>query len=1357
MICCVTTNDSLSVLIFAFIFSDKCLLFLDPLASSTPAKQEISPETAKCDFKPLGSTSSRKDSTSEKSCDADDPSSQDEADRSGVSSNHSDDDRPTRKKHPAYSSMCYSRFEGRFTISRDVWETVWDWNKNQFNSLHRRKWIVVFKSYIRKFRPRCKLQFRNSGVVHLADTGCPKLYAYVRCGTGNCKQYALSWEPKKGRDDIVITVFSSGDENHEKALTKTTQLRGAERELDQKHLKKDKAHKHKLNIVTDLNPDIVAENNWQNLKSDAVFRKARSQVLQEEDFAKDDFFDVVLMMRDERQNCPPDEWYIQSAAEPMSISLFAERVLRDVFNYYRRKGLVTVHLDATGQLVRRKPGSGDTVYLYSGVVSINATLVPLFNFISARHDAGSIGVVLSQFKTFCENSLNKKWPCIGRVVLDCSFALILAVMRQWNGTSLAKYLTSCFNYCNGQFSAENLNSLVVVRLCKNHWTKMNCRNCTGHLVSGKKKTVIVEVMSKLIDVESMNQFDAIFSSLVVILLSKVKHQGVIDAFDQLNISPRDLVENVAEPDVENIADAIDEHTFTTNLTLYDTPFHLHCLKEITKISENLDKHIPQNLPSKAAESLQNPFYCPEFLYKIFLKNHYAALVPLWTSVMDELRGKSGNFVASNGAVESYFDKKKDKLHDVLKDKPSRFIRKDKKYTFAAAKTVSLKLRTDGKFFEEDADDPNNSSRPSSKSNSCITVEEEKANETWKPGRETKFTYSQGKTVKRVSAYLHGESEPASKKRKLSLSQSAKPRRKIKKGPTLPQFLKEPETWFKIQQPPSSACEVSKTVANCSDSFKKIAEEVIIDSGYQMHSFVSTKDKIKSTHYKIYLGSNISENGATMNEENSDTVLESSALLFTYGEDKPVYGCDLQAIMSSSPLTTSTVDACIYLIERDCKSEGVFVGSFFDSRQIFYDQFSEKMAINAKNVLSYRKLLLPICRRKHWILAVVDIVHATFSLLDPVKTDDDEAEKLLQAFTTYSSQLCHIKNTSFVNIYTILAYKHIPRQKSDNDCGVYVLHYIRSLLQSGKCTKFNSTEFRKELGQKLKEASQTYQATSLTENGDELQFKNGLKRNIAYYASDVTTEFVVCQYGNSLAPIFGSNFRDLLSDTETSNWVIDTAIFSYMGTEEKAKFVNVRAQHSYDIMTGKVNSSHILWKFPFKSRIALMPLNMNNNHWCLVVANFESKSYQCFDPINMSATSAYFSNFVHFLKKSKFDYKGWQCLPQDPRMPTQTDGVSCGIFVILYAITVMGLVPITESLNLQVVRRSIAYNILENCPNMSHLCLKCGKDEYARSSEDSIVTMVQCNVCERWLHFKCCRPAVDTLEDDYECFLCKAYA
>jgi len=308
-------------------------------------------------------------------------------------------------------------------------------------------------------------------------------------------------------------------------------------------------------------------------------------------------------------------------------------------------------------------------------------------------------------------------------------------------------------------------------------------------------------MLKLMACESMSQFETIFSCLVVILLSKVKHQGIIDAFDQLNMSPSDLVENVTEPDVQNIADAIDEHSFETNLTLYDTPFHLHCLKVIAKISEDLEKHIPQDLPPKAAASLQNPFYCPDFLYKIFLKNHYAALFPLWTSVMDGLRGKSGSFVASNGTVESYFGNKEHKEHDNLKDKPSRFIRQDQKYTFAAAKTVSLKLRTDGKVFEEDADDPDSNSRLSSKGNSCITVDEEKANETWKPGRDSKFTYSQGKTVERVSSYFHGESEPASKKRKLSLSQSGKPRRKIKKGPTLPEFLNDRETWFKIQQPP----------------------------------------------------------------------------------------------------------------------------------------------------------------------------------------------------------------------------------------------------------------------------------------------------------------------------------------------------------------------------------------------------------------------------------------------------------------------------------------------------------------------------------------------------------------------------
>ncbi|KAJ1519986.1 hypothetical protein ONE63_004218 [Megalurothrips usitatus] len=92
---------------------------------------------------------------------------------------------------------------------------------------------------------------------------------------------------------------------------------------------------------------------------------------------------------------------------------------------------------------------------------------------------------------------------------------------------------------------------------------------------------------------------------------------------------------------------------------------------------------------------------PHFFTNVFFKNKYAALVPLWTSVMDSAKSNDGkNQEGTNANAECYYKIKKEEVHEVQHDKPSRFIAVDKRETLTNTNKVLLGARTDGKKFTE---------------------------------------------------------------------------------------------------------------------------------------------------------------------------------------------------------------------------------------------------------------------------------------------------------------------------------------------------------------------------------------------------------------------------------------------------------------------------------------------------------------------------------------------------------------------------------------------------------------------------------------------------------------------------------
>ena len=123
----------------------------------------------------------------------------------------------------------------------------------------------------------------------------------------------------------------------------------------------------------------------------------------------------------------------------------------------------------------------------------------------------------------------------------------------------------------------------------------------------------------------------------------------------------------------------------------------------------------------------------------------------------------------------------------------------------------------------------------------------------------------------------------------------------------------------------------------------------------------------------------------------------------------------------------------------------------------------------KNFLLYNihqkitgKLIMPYLRRSHWRVFVADVKEKTLMLLDPVKcAANEEYDRVHRQFTKFidmsPNSMGELQNIEWKRVYN----NDRPYQadSDSNNCGIYVLHYIKSIGENvtfGK--KLNISEF-----------------------------------------------------------------------------------------------------------------------------------------------------------------------------------------------------------------------------------------------------------------------------------------------------------
>ena len=114
----------------------------------------------------------------------------------------------------------------------------------------------------------------------------------------------------------------------------------------------------------------------------------------------------------------------------------------------------------------------------------------------------------------------------------------------------------------------------------------------------------------------------------------------------------------------------------------------------------------------------------------------------------------------------------------------------------------------------------------------------------------------------------------------------------------------------------------------------------------------------------------------------------------------------------------------------------FTNSFFF---FFFERDGPEAAscwsgVKERPINSYQKFLVPICCGVHWILACIDFVNQRLVFCDSMDGRYSHIGKVLNTFLR------------FMGIPAFdLFYESVPQQHNSDDCGVFVMQFVRCYL------------------------------------------------------------------------------------------------------------------------------------------------------------------------------------------------------------------------------------------------------------------------------------------------------------------------
>uniref|UniRef100_A0A1B6KCX7 Ubiquitin-like protease family profile domain-containing protein n=1 Tax=Graphocephala atropunctata TaxID=36148 RepID=A0A1B6KCX7_9HEMI len=911
---------------------------------------------------------------------------------------------------------------GDFSIDSQTWSAMKDSKE--------RLLTTVYPSIVsQKFFPiskGCVLQMKN--INYFKKSGRKILTVYAYCGHNTITTFKLEFYKIFNSKDVLIRVFSNANSClHEQK--KTRELSGILRDKIKHTLLTRNPMSVRLDCVQNLDVEGVQLNNVQEAKSYSVFRKARSEALAANDLDKNALIDLMKMAI--IQSGKQDQ-YVQLVGNPLHVIIFSKQLLdltMKAKNVNKKtKNELTMHLDATGTVVRYVPPGCDSkrVLYYALVFRLSHYVLPASEYITCSHTGASIGFWLLAYKQFLVN--NRQWPICNRVVTDFSWAIINAVLTQWNCMSMVTYLLACHEFIN----AERTKYLptVTLHICVSHFVKIIVKDIyhsTFTQNNSEKKNIkefVMQVMCSIINCCCYDTVKLILRHALVVLLSKNMSSTVSDSVKILVTVCGPLLNvNVKEEDT-TFRDEVTEEDDSPSDALYKrSPFYKDiksietdiitllkssecsqqqgCTKDGingTGILYDSDEVLIDNDGSSFCDVFnvvtENKHYCPRMAHLIVTK--YSPYLPMWSALL--LKSSSGNVTSgrlSNGPVENWFFQLKNIiLAGEKRLRPNRFVRRVRQHLMGIYREIILNIPREG----------------------CARGKR-KLKVNTKEIRCKKKMKSSGKSTLKSPE----DSDLIVNNKNIdTIEESWDKRGKI------------PKTFFNSQY----IQRIGQEKVGISDSEANVIRNKVLPSGLvdDVDYYVPVKNGL---NYVV-------------------CILKGPIVGQLY-----VNFDDMKILITKQWFTSDNITAISFMLQKaypDTNSivfdDNVATAALYKGENIDSEHFLLK---NSKISQQTTKLFFPVnINQSHWVLVYVKIKEKQFSYIDPMYDLTQCNSPHIKAMTTrtFDNLLVFLSSQTNEHIedlkegWTVVQHDH-PVQKDAYNCGVFVMYFMEQLMNNDK--------------------------------------------------------------------------------------------------------------------------------------------------------------------------------------------------------------------------------------------------------------------------------------------------------------------
>jgi hypothetical protein len=323
--------------------------------------------------------------------------------------------------------------------------------------------------------------------------------------------------------------------------------------------------------------------------------------------------------------------FVQTTAEwPFAVHFFTEIQLDRFVKYCKSSKYPTLHIDATGSVVKKMNDQKD-VYFYCMVFQDeNSQIMPLSGALLSDHTAASITSYFNYLRS--KLALRSKTIRPAFVVIDFSAALINSVLASFNVENIHSYLRRCYNTLMRVYKSKQLRQMTFLRLCCSHAMKAFSRGLFKVNVSKESHHHLMSLFAILLNTTELDGAFVLYSQIVNIYGSPYfenSSQALTSLLSTSDLSQFDiepfLEENNVQDDKPNKQDFLDETDITTDPIIHQSPFNVKACADIPALRRIIKKEKLDAKPS-------NPLYSTKIIH---LLHKWFAYIPFWSCVMTD--------------------------------------------------------------------------------------------------------------------------------------------------------------------------------------------------------------------------------------------------------------------------------------------------------------------------------------------------------------------------------------------------------------------------------------------------------------------------------------------------------------------------------------------------------------------------------------------------------------------------------------------------------------------------------------------------------------------------------------------------